>query len=103
VGGVEAVRDAEATSAGEDEFEGRWRVGGVGLDVDGEEGDRRGGRPRGAVALPEPFPPGVEGEDGEVLTLADVVDGESAALSPVDQVSPVPFLMRITAFALGHG
>jgi hypothetical protein len=103
VGGIVAVRDAQAAAVGEDEFEGRWRAGIVVSDVDGEERDRLGGLAGAAVALPKGSPPGVEGGDGEVLALAEGADGEAAALPLVDQVPPVLFLVSITGFALGHG
>ena len=67
MGGVEAVRDAEAVSVGQDAFEGRSRVSVVALHVDGEEGNRRGGLVRQGIALPEASSPGVEGGDGEVI------------------------------------
>jgi hypothetical protein len=97
------MRDEEAAVVGQDEFEGRWRVAVVGSNVDGEERDWWGGRTGAGVALPEGSPPGVEGGDGEVLALAEVTDGEPAALPEVDQLSPALFLTGIAGFALGHG
>ena len=44
LGVVVAGRDAETAATGQDEFEGRWRVGFVGSNVDGEERDRWGDR-----------------------------------------------------------
>jgi hypothetical protein len=95
--------DAEAAAVGEDEFEGRWRVGAVVADVDGEEGDGGGGPVGLAVAPAEGAAPGVEGGDGEAMASAEVADGEPAVLPALDQPSPVLFLAGVVGFASGHG
>ena len=99
MGGVEAVRDAEAAAVGPGEFERLWRVGIVVADVDGEEGNWRGGLVVQAVALPESSSPGVERGHGEVMALAEGTDGEPAVLPALDEFSPVLLLSGIAGLA----
>lgn len=102
MGGVEAGRDAQATSVGQDEFEGQSCVGVVMVDVDGEEGNWRAGLVVQAVALPKGSSPGVEGRDGEAMALAEDADRESAVLPAVEEFSPVLLLTGIAGVTLWH-
>ena len=99
-GRVEGDRDAQASTAGQDQLKSLARSdAGVGFDGEREEAGPGGGL---ALTFSEGASPGVEAGLSQALASTKGGDSQAAGLPLLKEVAPALLLGEITWFARGH-